>query len=142
MRLCRTLLSSTLVLASSLPAFSVIHAHRGPTSHKLASKHAKAIVKPAAQRSIDGERATQIQTALIGAGYLTGEATGYWDANTEAAMHKFQADNGWQTKLIPDSRAIIKLGLGPGQETEQQTVSAVAAPSQPEAASTALMAQQ
>jgi hypothetical protein len=28
-------------------------------------------------------------------------------------MEKLQADNGWQTKLVPDSRAIIKLGLGP-----------------------------
>ena len=28
-------------------------------------------------------------------------------------MQKFQADQGWQTKLMPDSRAIKKLGLGP-----------------------------
>jgi len=28
-------------------------------------------------------------------------------------MQKYQADNGWQTKLMPDSRAIKKLGLGP-----------------------------
>jgi len=33
-------------------------------------------------------------------------------------MQKMQADNGWQTKMIPDSRAIIKLGLGP-REVEQ-----------------------
>jgi len=32
-------------------------------------------------------------------------------------MQKFQEDNGWQTKLIPDSRAIIKLGLGPAQDS-------------------------
>ena len=32
---------------------------------------------------------------------------------TKAAMKKFQADQGWQTKLMPDSRAIKKLGLGP-----------------------------
>jgi hypothetical protein len=30
-------------------------------------------------------------------------------------MQKYQSDNGWQTKLMPDSRAIIKLGLGPNQ---------------------------
>jgi hypothetical protein len=24
-----------------------------------------------------------------------------------------QSDNGWQTKVVPDSRALIKLGLGP-----------------------------
>ena len=27
-------------------------------------------------------------------------------------MQKLQSDNGWQTKFVPDSRAIIKLGLG------------------------------
>jgi peptidoglycan hydrolase-like protein with peptidoglycan-binding domain len=64
---------------------------------------------------------------LIKSGYLTGEASGHWDAGTEAAMQKFQSDNGWQTKLIPDSRAIIKLGLGPTQDSGQST-SAAAAP--------------
>jgi hypothetical protein len=28
-------------------------------------------------------------------------------------MQKYQADHGWQTKLMPDSRALLKLGLGP-----------------------------
>ena len=62
--------------------------------------------------SIDPERATQIQNALIKAGYMTGTPSGTWDAPTQAAMEKLQSDNGWQTKLVPDSRAIIKLGLG------------------------------
>jgi hypothetical protein len=44
---------------------------------------------------------------------MTGEANGAWDATTQAAMQKYQADQGWQTKLIPDSRALKKLGLGP-----------------------------
>ncbi len=59
------------------------------------------------------ERATQIQTALIKRGYLNGEPTGRWDEQTIAAMQKLQGDNGWQTKITPDSRALIKLGLGP-----------------------------
>ncbi len=62
--------------------------------------------------AIDSDRATQIQTALIRSGYLTGAPSGLWNDETQAAMQKYQADNGWQTKLIPDSRAIIKLGLG------------------------------
>jgi len=37
-------------------------------------------------------------------------------------MQKFQADNGWQTKLVPDSRAIIKLGLGPDHEAAKATL--------------------
>jgi hypothetical protein len=66
------------------------------------------------QRAMDDDRATQIQTALIKSGYLSGAPSGHWDATSEAAMEKLQADNGWQTKLVPDSRALIKLGLGPG----------------------------
>lgn len=56
---------------------------------------------------------TEIQQALIREHYLNGDATGNWDTTTQAAMQKFQADNGWQTKLMPDSRALKKLGLGP-----------------------------
>jgi len=31
---------------------------------------------------------------------------------------KYQADHGWQSKVIPDSRALIKLGLGPNYSQE------------------------
>jgi hypothetical protein len=68
------------------------------------------------------ERATEIQTALIKQGYLSGEPSGVWDAQTTAAMAKLQADNGWQSKITPDSRALIKLGLGPQQASAGQTV--------------------
>jgi peptidoglycan hydrolase-like protein with peptidoglycan-binding domain len=62
---------------------------------------------------MDAERVSQIQQALIREHYLSGDATGKWDATTQAAMQKYQSDQGWQTKLLPDSRAIKKLGLGP-----------------------------
>ncbi|HVC45930.1 MAG TPA: peptidoglycan-binding protein [Terracidiphilus sp.] len=65
------------------------------------------------QLAIAPERVTQIQEALIREHYLAGEPSGEWDAQTKAAMVKLQADNGWQTKLTPDSRALKKLGLGP-----------------------------
>ena len=65
------------------------------------------------QQAIEPERVTEIQQALIREHYLTGEANGKWDETTKAAMQKYQADQGWQTKLIPDSRALKKLGLGP-----------------------------
>ena len=54
----------------------------------------------------------EIQQALMRQHYLAGEASGKWDTTTIAAMQKFQADNGWQTRLMPDSRALKKLGLG------------------------------
>jgi hypothetical protein len=31
-------------------------------------------------------------------------------------MQRYQADHGWQTKVTPDARALIKLGLGPDHE--------------------------
>ena len=116
-RFSRVVLSSSILLATcgSLPAMT--HSRRGPTSPKLFNKKLVKPSKVSGQRAIDSDRATAIQTALIEHGYMTGEASGHWDATTEAAMQKLQADNGWQTKLIPDSRAIIKLGLGPNQGT-------------------------
>ena len=56
---------------------------------------------------------TEIQEALVREHYLTSAPNGEWNAETTAAMQKYQADQGWQTKLMPDSRALKKLGLGP-----------------------------
>jgi peptidoglycan hydrolase-like protein with peptidoglycan-binding domain len=53
---------------------------------------------------------------LIREHYLDGEPTGSFDERTKSALQKFQKDNGWQTKVIPDSRALIKLGLGPSKD--------------------------
>lgn len=65
------------------------------------------------QQVIDSARVTEIQRALIREHYMDGEPNGNWDATTQAAMQKFQGDQGWQTRLLPDSRALKKLGLGP-----------------------------
>jgi hypothetical protein len=65
------------------------------------------------QQGIDSARATEIQQALIREHYLSGDPSGQWDSTTVAAMQKYQSDQGWQTKLMPDSRALKKLGLGP-----------------------------
>jgi peptidoglycan hydrolase-like protein with peptidoglycan-binding domain len=123
MQFCKTLLGSALLLSAALPCPAFTHVRRGPTSPKLFNKRSKPAAKPAGQRGIDDARAAQIQASLIKSGYLSGEASGHWDSGTEAAMQKFQSDNGWQTKLIPDSRAIIKLGLGPAQDSGPTTSS-------------------
>jgi len=57
-----------------------------------------------------------IQEALIREHYLTGEASGKWTEASEDAMRRYQADHGWQSKTVPDSRALIKLGLGPSHD--------------------------
>ena len=69
------------------------------------------------QQKIDPERAQAIQQALIREHYLTaGTPTGEWNEASEAAMRHYQEDNGWQTVVVPDSRALIKLGLGPSKD--------------------------
>jgi putative peptidoglycan binding protein len=83
-------------------------------AHK--SKHTKKTKSKRGQQKIDSERARQIQEALIREHYMDGEATGTWNATTESALRKYQADNGWQNKTVPDSRALIKLGLGPSHD--------------------------
>ncbi|HEY6840011.1 MAG TPA: hypothetical protein VI114_02275, partial [Chthoniobacterales bacterium] len=50
-----------------------------------------------------------------------GAPTGQWDAQTQVAMRQYQSDHGWQTKLTPDSRALISLGLGPNHSTDGVT---------------------
>lgn len=108
----------TAVLCAA-PAFAT------PTHKKPATTHARHSGKSTktsaksrhkklhGQQGIDTARATEIQKALIREHYMTGEPTGQWDSATTAAMQKYQSDQGWQTKLMPDSRAIKKLGLGP-----------------------------
>lgn len=124
MRLFRCYHVSAGLLLLTLPAFAA-----APRSTTLRTHHRHASVKHASVTSkksghstavaMPSERATEIQTALIKQGYLTGQPTGTWDAQTVAAMEKLQADNGWQSKITPDSRALIKLGLGPNSDSEQ-----------------------
>ncbi len=80
---------------------------------KASTKSTKSASRSHGQRGIDEERTRAIQSALIQQHYLSGEPTGKWDESTKEALTKYQADNGWQTKVTPDSRALIKLGLGP-----------------------------
>ncbi len=86
-----------------------------PTSTKRSSRKKKS-ARTRGQQKIDSERATAIQEALIREHYLSGDATGTWNQASEDAMRKYQADHGWQSKQVPDSRALIKLGLGPSKD--------------------------
>jgi peptidoglycan hydrolase-like protein with peptidoglycan-binding domain len=129
MRFSHFALASSIVLTLTIPALAAGRTHRGTiSSRKLLAKHA-AKPKFQSQRAMDDDRATQIQSALIRSGYLPGTPSGHWDAASEAAMQKLQGDNGWQTKLVPDSRALIKLGLGPG--TSEPVAPSLASPTEP-----------
>jgi hypothetical protein len=87
--------------------------HHGKHGSRSVVAAAAAPHRSHGQQAIDSARVTEIQQALIREHYFTGEANGEWDEATKAAMLKYQADQGWQTKLTPDSRALKKLGLGP-----------------------------
>ena len=87
--------------------------HSSSSHHSGKSKTTKSASRSRGQRGIDEQRTLEIQNALIKEHYLTGEPSGTWDAATRDAMTRYQAANSWQTKLTPDSRALIKLGLGP-----------------------------
>ena len=115
------------------PAFGS-RTHRAPTSghsHVTSSKKGKKVARIHGQRTIDSSRAVEIQNALIRQNYLKGAPSGQWDSQTQVAMQKYQSDHGWQTKLMPDSRALISLGLGPNHTTDPaiaHTVSPVSVP--------------
>lgn len=115
--------------ASHKPTGQKTTASRG----KKGSKNSRSS-KKRGQQAIDRDRARSIQEALIREHYLQGEPSGAWDASTQAAMQRYQADQGWQSKTTPDSRALIKLGLGPSNdhllnpESAMTSVPATAAP--------------
>ena len=97
-------------------------------SHKKYPR--KSSWKRRGQQGIQPQRVREIQEALIREHYLTGQPTGVWDARSKEAMTRFQADIGWQSNVVPDSRALIKLGLGPNYEEKDlyKSTSSAASP--------------
>lgn len=102
--------------APAKPATSSAKQHSGK-SHRRHSR--KSSWKKHGQQGMQSDRVRSIQEALIREKYLNGESTGTWDARTEDAMSRYQADHGWQSKVTPDSRALIKLGLGPNYSEKE-----------------------
>lgn len=90
--------------------------HTSKTSSKKRSSKKKS-TRVRGQQKIDPDRAREIQQALVREHYLNADqAAGGWNQASEEAMRKFQADHGWQSKTVPDSRALITLGLGPSKD--------------------------
>jgi peptidoglycan hydrolase-like protein with peptidoglycan-binding domain len=107
---------SVAVTPAAAKSHKTKHKHAATTT-KGKARHGKAAKKGKAakrgQQAIQNDRAREIQSALIREHYMNGEPTGTFDDQTREALVKFQGDHGWQTKVVPDSRALIKLGLGP-----------------------------
>lgn len=69
------------------------------------------------QQAPTPDRYREIQQALVSKGYLQGEPTGQWGADSTDALKRFQADQN----LMPDGKinslSLIALGLGPKRLT-------------------------
>lgn len=66
------------------------------------------------KRGSTGTEVTNIQTRLIKWGYLSGTADGIYGAKTEAAVKKFQKNNGLTADGIAGSATLEKMGLSSG----------------------------
>jgi peptidoglycan hydrolase-like protein with peptidoglycan-binding domain len=87
-------------------------------TRKTSQKRTVAYRKPVPRRTstpvVPGsERLRHVQTALIERGYLQGEATGQWNAQSVEALKKFEADQKVRVDGKIDSKMLIALGLGP-----------------------------
>ena len=102
--------------STSQPTAKAHLASHTSTKNKKKSKKARKTSWRRGQQKIDPARAREIQEALVREHYLEGAPSGKWDDASQKAMERYQADNGWQSKSVPDSRALIKLGLGPDHE--------------------------
>jgi len=116
---CALLLVCALAQADTSKKASTSTGKSAIASTKKATRKGKKSRKSSwrrGQRKIDPKRAREIQEALIREHYMQGKPSGVWDQTSQKAMERFQAENGWQSKTVPDARALIKLGLGPDHE--------------------------
>ena len=58
------------------------------------------------------DRIREIQTALVREGYLKGDPSGKWDADTTDAMERFQQNHALNPTGKLDALSLQKLGLG------------------------------
>jgi hypothetical protein len=116
---CALLLVCALAQADTSKKASTSTGKSAIASTKKATRKGKKSRKSSwrrGQQKIDPKRAREIQEALIREHYMQGKASGIWDQTSQKAMVRYQVENGWQSKTVPDARALIKLGLGPDHE--------------------------
>ncbi|HEX7960082.1 MAG TPA: peptidoglycan-binding domain-containing protein [Terriglobales bacterium] len=115
-----TLLLAVPATAKNVKDSGVSSRHTGQSPHvrhaKKSHRATRGSWKRRGQQQISSDRVREIQEALIRERYMNGEPTGVFDQRTKTALAKLQADQGWQSKVVPDSRALIKLGLGPNHD--------------------------
>lgn len=114
--LIAALLAFALVVSSGAiaPRATASQASTSSTKPKSAAhkkKHHSSKRQPS-QKAPTADRISEIQSALAREGYYKGDASGKWDANTVAAVQKFQSANGIDADGKLDAPTLQKLGLG------------------------------
>jgi len=92
---------------------------RGKRGRRLARRRGRrsepqVIVAPGVPRpspGIPAERVTEIQNALIKAGFLDGPASGLYDDDTIDAVKQYQAQNGMSQTGLPSAPLLKRLGV-------------------------------
>lgn len=82
--------------------------HRGYVAE---SRSAEPAPSRASSGGIPSERATEIQKALIKAGYLDGPPSGQYDDATIQAMKQYQSANGLPQTGLPSALLLKRLGV-------------------------------
>lgn len=80
------------------------------------------------QSSPSSDRYREIQSALAAKGYLKSEPTGTWDADSQDAMRRFQADQKLEQTGKVNSLSLISLGLGPSHTPTSEVTAIPPAP--------------
>jgi peptidoglycan hydrolase-like protein with peptidoglycan-binding domain len=127
----RIRLLASLFLAFALAWTPLARGQKAPAKQAASKSATSAKKKPAAKKTPrkrvarqprqtepDAHRSREIQEALVREGYLTSKPSGKWDAATSEAFARFQRDNGLPVTGKPESRALIKLGLGGPNHTQ------------------------
>ncbi|MGA9142262.1 MAG: peptidoglycan-binding domain-containing protein, partial [Candidatus Acidiferrales bacterium] len=90
------------------------HSTAASSKKKKSSKRSRHSRREPSQKAPTPDRISEIQSSLARGGYYQGEPNGKWDANTIAAMQKFQSANGLDPSGKLDASTLQKLGLGSG----------------------------
>ena len=101
--------------------------HTGKTSARTTTSRSRRTTSKSSgaarsyQQAPTPERYKEIQQALIDKGYLHGEATGQWGADSVDALKRFQADQNITADGKISALSLIGLGLGPKRLTAQSS---------------------
>jgi len=85
---------------------------RQVATNRYPARQARPAYHPAPMQPTS-DRYREIQASLVQKGYLAGEPSGTWDADSVAAMKRFQKDQNLDADGKLSALSLIALGLGP-----------------------------